>query len=93
MSTPKSRRMIYMQARAECALTEIQWGRLYSLGEPGGHHEVRKKERDPKLKSSRKVSMSEALAANLLRYLHQTGKDINAIEFDELGNITEIPDR
>lgn len=94
MSTEASRKEIYRQSRRQCDLNKRQWSRLMSLGALDGNlmANVGKKEKPSNLPNSRGVSMSEALAAGLLVYLHNQGKDIQAIEFDSDGNITNIPD-
>lgn len=95
MSTEESRKDIYKRARKSCSINKNQWGRVMSLGVLEGNmmSSVGKKEKAPGEPHSRGVPMSEALAAGLLEYLYKQGKNIEGIEFDEEGNILNIPDR
>lgn len=91
MSTEDSRKAIYKKARAATGINKRQWARLFHLGEFKGAAEVDKKEREPGAMNSRGVSHSDALAAGLLRYLHQEGRDVANIEFDEDGMVKLVP--
>lgn len=95
MSTEETRKEIYKRARATCDINKRQWARVMSLGNLDGNMmaSVGKKEKAIGEPHSRGVTMSEALAAGLLAYLYEQGKDIEGIEFDDEGNINNIPDR
>jgi hypothetical protein len=95
MSTESSRKDIYRQARAATNINKRQWARLMSLGSLDGNimSSVGKKEKRMGEPHSRGVTMTEALAAGLLEYLHNNGMDVKAIEFDDDGKILNIPKR
>jgi len=93
MSTKEDRREIYIQCRKRTGLNDIQWAKLMNLGAKGGEREVHKKERDPSKPSSRGVSMPEALAAQLLDFLHEEGYNLLDIGFTEDGRLDGKPSK
>ena len=93
MSNKQERKQIYRECRARTALSDTEWARLMSVGAPGGEREVHKKERPEGMTSSRGVSMPEALAAQLLLFLHEEGYCLSTVSFDEDGRMTQGPKR
>jgi hypothetical protein len=93
MSMKETRKEIYRRCREHCGLEDYEWARLMHLGESGGMREVHKKERPSDMQSSRGVSMPEALAAQLLAFLHDEGYDLLSVEFDADGKLVVIPRR
>lgn len=86
---------IYRECRARTGLNKRQWGRLFAIGKKNNTDQVvshkEKQDKPGKGTTSRGVNMPEALAAQLLAFLHDKGFDIAKIIFDENGKIIEIP--
>lgn len=93
VSKKEGRKAIYRECRQQTGLSDIEWGRLMSVGGPGGEREVHKKERPEGMASSRGVSMPEALAAQLLLFMHEEGYNLLEICFDESGRMVHRPRR
>lgn len=93
MSTKEDRREIYKECRRRTGLSDVEWARLMNLGAKGGEREVQKKERNPDKPSARGVSMPEALAAQLLRFLDEEGYSLIDIDFTEDGRLNGRPSR
>ena len=87
----QSRKSIYRECRKATGLSEVDWARLMCVGALGGEREVHKKERPEGMASSRGVSMPEALAAQLLLFLHEQGYNINEAVFNDGGVLVSIP--
>lgn len=93
MSTKEDRKEIYRECRAATGLSDRRWAHLMFVGGRGGVREVHKKERDGDMNSSRGVSMPEALAAQLLKFLHDEGYNLMDIGFDESGRMQGVPSK
>jgi hypothetical protein len=93
MSTKEDRKEIYIECRKQTGLNDIQWAKIMNLGFRGGEREVHKKERDSDKPSSRGVSMPEALAAQLLKFLDEEGYNLLDIGFTEDGRLDGAPSR
>ena len=97
MSDPDIKKAIYRECRAHIGLNKRQWGRLFALGKLKNTDQVvgHKENPDPpgKGSTSRGVNMPEALAAQLLSFLHDQGFEVSGIEFDDTGRILKIPHR
>lgn len=91
MSSIESRKEIYKRARDTTGMNKRQWGKLFSLGEVKGATEVDKKEKNVGQAGGRGVNMPEALAAGLIEFLYNEGYDIENMDFNEDGEITNIP--
>lgn len=95
MSTVDVKKAIYRDSRAHTGLNKRQWGRLFALGNLKNTDQVvshkENTERPSKDTTSRGVNMPEALAAQLLAFIHDQGFDVSAIEFDECGRIKQVP--
>ncbi len=92
-----SKKAIYRDCRAHTGLNKRQWGRLFALGNLKNTDQVvshkENPERPGKGTTSKGVNMPEALAAQLLAFIHDQGFDVAGIEFDESGKIKQIPKR
>lgn len=76
-------------------MTKISWGRIFALGNERNTAQVVGHKENP-IKpgtgsTSKGVNMSEALAAQLLKVLHDDGYDVSAMRFDDSGRILSIP--
>ena len=91
MSDKATRKDIYKDCRKELGLSQAQLGRIMHLGEDKGQSDVFKKEQPIESKTTRGVSLSEALALQLLKIVADDGYDVFNIEFDETGRITKMP--
>lgn len=95
MTTPKDRQAIYKECRLDTGLSISEWARIMHLGKTNSNPSsiVIKKEKPPHMNASRRVSMSDTLAAQLLLFLYKAGYDITNIEFNEKGKITDLRNR
>ncbi len=93
MSKKQDRKTIYRECRERTGLNDVQWARLMGVGSAAGVREVHKKERAEEMASSRGVSMPEALAAQLLLFLHEEGYNLLDIGFDASGRMAGRPSR
>lgn len=95
MPTNDTRKTIYRESRAHTGLNKRQWGRLFALGRTRNSHQVVGHKENPAAPgpdtTSKGVNMPEALAAQLLVFLHDQGFDIEAVSFDEEGRVQTIP--
>jgi len=89
--SPLSLKKIYRRCRRVTGLDEKEWGYLFSAGNENAYREVYKKEADLDYKASRKVSLAEALTAQLLERAHLDGYDIKRFSFNEDGEIINLP--
>lgn len=87
------RREIYIKSRYHSGLERSEWGRLFALGDVKyANQAVYTKEREGA--GAKGVNKAEALAAQLLAFIHDLGYDLNKIEFDENGIMSHnIPKR
>lgn len=85
MLTDDTKKNMYKDSRIESGLNQPQWARLFNMDMEGKSH-VSEKET-----GARGVNKPEALAAQLLLFIAKQGFDINKIEFDGDGYITNIP--
>lgn len=97
MSARDVKKTIYRDCRAHTGLNKRQWGRLFALGNLKNTDQVVGHKENPeppgKGTTSKGVNMSEALAAQLLVFLHKQGFDVGNIVFDNDGHIMHIPTR
>lgn len=91
------KKAIYRECRAHTGLNKRQWGRLFALGNLKNTDQVVSHKENPDLPgpgtTSKGVNMPEALAAQLLSFIHDQGFDTAQIEFDPEGRILDIPKR
>lgn len=95
MQNTDTKKAIYRDSRAHTGLNKRQWGRLFALGNLKNTDQVvshkENLEQPGKNTTSKGVNMPEALASQLLVFLHDQGFDIEKIQFDKNGRVTEIP--
>lgn len=95
MNIIEIKKAIYRNARSETGLTKPEWGRLFALGNTHNTFQVVNHKENPTQPgsgtSSKGVNMPEALAAQLLVFIHNQGFDINRIAFDDQGHIVDVP--
>lgn len=94
MSGVDIKKAIYRECRAHTGLNKRQWGRLFALGSLKNTDQVVSHKENPAKPgpgtTSKGVNMPEALASQLLAFLHDQGFDIEKIVFDENGKIVAI---
>lgn len=92
-----ARKSIYRSCRAHTGLNSRQWGRVFALGNLLNTAQVVGHKENPlppaSNNTSKGVNKAEALAAQLLAFIHDQGFDIQAMTFDAQGKILEIPKR
>ena len=97
MSSGDIKKTIYRDCRTHTGLNKRQWGRLFALGNRKNTDQVvshkENTEQPGKGTTSKGVNMPEALASQLLSFIHDQGFDIANIEFDDKGKIKNIPTR
>lgn len=89
--TREQKQELYVEARKQTGLTIHEWSRLFTLDSIEGSREVTKKENPIGSKNSRGVSLSDALAAQLLSFMKDEGFEINKFTFNENGKLIKTP--
>lgn len=93
MDTKARNQQIYITARQVTGCSQNDWARLFTLTPNGGPKHRQRGQSNVGLKETGKkgVTMSECLAAELLRLLDSEGYDVQHIDFDEHGRIISAP--
>lgn len=89
--TKEQKQELYVQSRRQTGLTIHEWSRLFTLDSTESSREVTKKENPIGSTNSRGVTLSDALAAQLLSFLKDEGFDINQFAFNANGKLINTP--
>lgn len=87
VSTPEERKQILISARLATGLNAAVFGRLMFNGKVDGDAILYKKELASDLPSAKGVTYVDVMCAELLRFLFQSGFDIQTIGFSSIGRI------
>lgn len=82
---------LYIDSRAATGLTIHEWSRLFTLDTTNASREVTKKENPIDSPNYRGCSLSDALAGQLLAFLHKEGYDIDQFTFGSEGELKKTP--
>lgn len=93
LSTPLERRELLIKARLATSVSATVFGRLMNNGKKDGDVILYKKECDPTSPSYKPTSYTDLNSAELLRFLHSEGYDIEKTEFTDKGQLVTIPKR
>lgn len=82
------RKQIYIECRLQTGLSANEWARLL-YGDEKRISEVYKKEMLDNSPTSRNVTNSEAVAVQLLLFIHRQGVDLRSFRVDEITGIAK----
>jgi hypothetical protein len=87
----EKKQVLYMASRSHTGLSIQEWARLFTLDSTDASREVVKKENPIGSANYRGCNLAEALAAQLLKLLHDDGYDLNSFTFDDDGILSQAP--
>ncbi|MDI5832490.1 hypothetical protein OCF84_21780 (plasmid) [Shewanella xiamenensis] len=93
VSTPVERREILIAAWQSTGLNAASFGKLMNGGKADGDAVLYKKTISTSEASSKGTTYVDVMCAELLRFLYQSGINIQSIEFDSVGRIIGVGEK
>ena len=93
VSSPAERREILIAARTATGLSASVFGRLLNNGKADGDAILYKKEKPPEHACAKGTTYVDVMCAELLRFLYQSGINIQTIKFDSVGRIIGVGEK